>query len=298
MLKIEQPAALNKYVDPNIPLTWSKRWNGLKRALPFLVLTMVFMVESVLLRWLLNKPVNFNALIMGLPLLPLFILVVAEIQLRVGQRTKRFLIVDRTGVLLSADGKKLKYKWPWIEAFEIFPIHGEPSLHKLVVWVRPGNERNARPSSGIVIPTREAERQLRTCLDSRAQFEGAEYEVRAGSEKDQLKQRHRMAAIIWFSFAMFLLFNGIPMAMVGLGATSAHHEVSTVNPSPHQDRLSVLLETKMGPWLRRNFKSSQETQNAVRRTFLLAGVVLTAAGAGAWLMAKRTLKRDTLISRH
>ena len=43
MMQIEQPAELNKHVDPSIPLTWAYRWQALKPTLPLLLCCSIYL---------------------------------------------------------------------------------------------------------------------------------------------------------------------------------------------------------------------------------------------------------------
>ena len=45
-MQFEQPAGLNRYVDPSIPLTWAVRWRLAKPTLPMLVFCSVIVVEQ------------------------------------------------------------------------------------------------------------------------------------------------------------------------------------------------------------------------------------------------------------
>jgi hypothetical protein len=134
VLKIEQPARLNKYVDQTIPITWKTRWSAMKLSLPLMLFCSFLFIEMAALRWFLGKPVRFDVAAVAAFTFPLLPLIAAEIQLRVAHQTKRVLKIDDTGVSTSIRGSSVKWRWPTVQAFEICPIAEEPTLRKVVIY--------------------------------------------------------------------------------------------------------------------------------------------------------------------
>jgi hypothetical protein len=134
-MQFEQPAGLNKYIDPTIPLTWAVRWRSLKAILPMLLCCSALLVEQVAFRLWLND----RSLLSELPLLvvcsllPIVLIIAAfEALTRVTHRSKRTIRLEPKRVLISP-AKYNRIPWKQITAWQLEPIPEAAGLSKLML---------------------------------------------------------------------------------------------------------------------------------------------------------------------
>ena len=294
MLKIEQPARLNKYVDQTIPITWETRWSAMKLSLPLMLFCSFLFIEMAALRWFLGKPVRFDVAAIAAFTFPLLPLIAAEIQLRVAHQTKRVLKIDDTGVSTSIRGSSVKWRWPTVQAFEICPIAEEPTLRKVVIY----SSRNSPKGSfqlqrALVLPDAKALEDLRNLLQHKSDFEGALYELRDGKAIPEIKRRPRLAAVVYLALSFFLFIHGFPLIMVGLGVKHQRDPIGEVQPQgPHP--LDKAL-AKAAPWAKRHFKDANELTRAMRTVALALGITCTTAAVLIWRTGTKLPPQESVI---
>src|SRR6266404_3598506 len=118
-MQFEQPAGLNRYVDPSIPLTWAVRWRLAKPTLPILIFCSVLVVEQAAFRlWLNDRSLASELpLLFACALFPIvFIPFVAEAQVRLAHRTKRKITLEAKRVSISP-AKYNRIAWKQITAW-------------------------------------------------------------------------------------------------------------------------------------------------------------------------------------
>src|SRR6266705_2700714 len=134
-MEFEQPADLNRYLDPTIPLTWTVRWQLLKPVLPLMVCCCVVFVEPLAFRLWLNDRNLISELprLLACALAPIGLMIIAfELQIRIAHRTKRTIKLGPKRVSVSP-AKYNRIGWNLISAWRLEPLGDAPALSKLTV---------------------------------------------------------------------------------------------------------------------------------------------------------------------
>ena len=123
-MTIEQKAELNRFVDRSIPLTWKWRWRQIKTTLPIWLFILAWLVEVWLFRaWLSNDWHWDSPLVVfgGWLAIILFVLGVAESQVRIEHRSKRLIKFQEKKIILKpCKSDSLPWKKP--AKFQLEPI--------------------------------------------------------------------------------------------------------------------------------------------------------------------------------
>ncbi len=134
-MQFEQPAALNRYVDPTIPLTWAVRWQSLKPILPMLLCCSALLVEQVAFRLWPNDRSLFSELplLVVCSLLPIVLIIAAfEALTRVTHRSRRTIKLEPKRVSISP-AKYNRFPWKQISAWRLEPIPETAGFSKLTL---------------------------------------------------------------------------------------------------------------------------------------------------------------------
>src|SRR5437899_1567082 len=135
-MQFEQPADLNRYVDPSIPLTWRVRWQALKPSLPLILICgSLVLVEQVAFRlWLNGRSLRSELwLLVACALGPTFLVGLAsEVQVRITHRSKRKLKLEAKQVSISP-AKYNRVASDKIRAWRLEPVAEAPEFSKLTL---------------------------------------------------------------------------------------------------------------------------------------------------------------------
>lgn len=275
-LKLEQPAHLNRYVDPNIPLTWAKRLNVWKCVLPLLVVCAAFMTEITLLTWWLEgRPIlpNLPLLIgtaVGVITLPL---VGLELSMRVDQKLPRQLTLGPKTVRLSHSSVR-DLRWDRIRQWQLAPIPDAPNLTILTVYFTlTGSTKRARAWS-MVLENPDQTNTFITALQSFADS-GVNRARLLRLTKPEITTPRQIPLRTPISWALgyYLIMHGLVMVMAGI-----------VTPQPRPDNAAAPRPRNQArDWIRAQFHSPEQ----LRGVLLVTGVGLMAAGGGVMIWGSR-----------
>lgn len=270
-LKLEQPAHLNRYVDPNVPLTWAKRLNVWKCVLPLLVVCAAFMTEITLLTWWLEgRPILPNLLLLtgtvvGVITLPL---VGLELSMRVDQKLPRQIMLGPKNVRLSHSSIR-HLRWDRIRQWQLAPIPDAPNLTILTVYFTlTGSTKRARAWSMVL----ENPDQTNTFITALQSFtdSGVNRAQLLRLTKPETTTPHQIPLRTPISWALgyYLIMHGLAMVMVGFGMLQLRPDNLAAPRTSNHDQARDRI--------RAQFHSLEQLCGFL----LVTGVGLMAAGGG------------------
>ncbi len=291
----EQPAKFNRYVDDSIPLTWQRRWQGLKPAMPWVAFWYVTIAEVFSMRRWLAEGVSPDgtdvvfALLAPFPLIALGLLV-AEAGLRLQHCSRRILKLREKWVLLKP-AKASQVSWKWIRAWRFEPIQDHPELTKLTVLIGPAKPGRWRRCWSMVLASPEQRPDLLAQL--RSQQDSADHicEVRVlnqpkSSPKVGRPRRGRALGFAIYLLGVYLLVHGGPLFAFGVVCPKDPGPIIRGREQPVSHPRELLRA-----WVTTNFSSPAE----LRRFALIMGGTLTACSVaslvGGSVLMNRSLKR-------
>lgn len=275
ILKIRQPAKWNRYVDPSIPLTWRKRWQEVRTALPILCITVFLFLEMTLLRAFFDGvEVGRDKLLVLFLVFPLFITLFLEAAIRGSHWMPRTLILRRKG-LTWEHHKVLSWGWRPVKAFEFADIPGSGGAKK--VCLRIVTRKGVTIRKCLVLAESSQVSELETALRQRDNFDGADYEVLEHDAK-AVKPRLRLLPIWCWALGFFFLVHGLPL--LGLALTKGGSEETPEQKQASEERP---VNPVVRDWVIRNVK----TEEQLARIFLISGITFTAAAVGCFFAAGR-----------
>src|ERR1700690_624461 len=178
-MTIEQKPELNRFVDPSIPLTWNYRWRQLKMILPLLVFWGVCFLEMGIWRaWLADK-LSFDFILTlfgGCLFLFLFIFGMLEIQIRIGQRSKRVIQIEDKRIIVKP-AKNQFIQWKQILKFQFEPISGASNFMKLKLHGFASKKRPSRAIWSMVLEQPTQVQELVECLQKQQMEEPTSYQI-------------------------------------------------------------------------------------------------------------------------
>jgi hypothetical protein len=285
-MKFEQPASLNRYVDPTIPINWALRWRVLKPVLPLLVCCSVLFIEQLALRmWLQGR-----SLISELPLLLLcaispipMVMAAVEVQLRVAQRTKRTLTLESKGISLSP-AKCNRVAWNRVRAWRLEPLADNLGMSKLTVEYSLDKKGERRREWLMVLQRPEQETGLLAELRFFGQVvANADPGIQRTDRGKLVMSRRFMRGMIAISLAFWCFVHGLPLLGVGLLHSKTRPDTPRANSKFTDEEIAKLRQTVV-----RYFNSGDQ----FRRFILITGGGLTALGVGLYFLGIYSMKEE------
>jgi len=285
-MQFEQPAELNRYVDPTIPLTWAVRWQSAKTSLHMLLCCSVLLVEQAAFRLWLND----RSLLSGLHLLSacalvpiVFIPLFVEAQIRLGHRTKRKIKLQAKKVSISP-AKCTRIPWKQISAWRLQPVANAPGLTKLTMQYALGSKGKMAREWSMVLRQPEQEHSFLSELEQFRQMDSnAAPVVRCAKSAVPQTSNRGLRSTAGVALGIYLLIHGFPVFMVGLTGPTRHSDDSSSD-----SRFSPNERAKLKQTVIRHFSSPQQF-----RTFLLVvGGGLTGPGAAFYFWGLSPIKRS------
>lgn len=278
-MKIEQPANLNRFVDPTIPLTWSKRWEIVRPLFPLLVACAILMVEMIALRlWLDGQSVllNWPRLVVAPLLIMAVLLGGIELQLRLRHRTKRWLKLDA----LRITTQQGLLPWKRLVSWRLEPVPDEPSLRKLTVEHR--WSKKASRTRSIVLQHPEHTQILKSEVEHLRQRNITEVPLVELAESLPTPKRRRIRGMVAVALGFYLFIHGCPLLLVGLTASDkpAGSKDDTRPPSPGVEKLGRLLA--------KHFSSAKQ----LRIAFVFTGAVLTGTSLACYVWGLHAARKE------
>src|SRR5712671_4898808 len=272
-MQFEQPAELNRYVDPTIPLTWAVRWRLTKPSLPMLICCLVLLVEQVAFRlWLNDRSLTSEfPLLLTCALFPIFFIpLVVEAQVRLAHQTKRRITLDAKRVLISP-GKSNRITWKQISAWRFQPVPTVAGLTKLTVEYALGVKGKIRREWSMILRQPDQEHAFLSELDYFRQKESNSAPVvRLAEGAASTAANRSFRGMVAFALGFYLLLHGLPLFLVGLAPPTRHHDESSST-----SRFSAKERAKLKRTVAQHFSSPEQF-----RVFLLVvGGGLTGLGA-------------------
>jgi hypothetical protein len=286
-MQFEQPAELNRYVDPNIPLTWAFRWKMFKFLLPVLVFCSVVLVEQLAFRLWLND----RSLVEVLP--TLFIVIVflgcvfalaVELQFWTIHRSKRTLKLEPKGVSTRPGPTNLRIAWTRIKSWRLEPLVNAPELVKLTLeYSRYKTGKQLRQWS-IALRLTDQVPGFLSELDSLRLMGGNIGEVVQLIEPSTPKTSNRpIRGGARIFLGLFLFLHGFPFLLAGIFSGS--------QPNQGRPRFSPTELAKIQRVVRAHFTSAEQ----LRHFMLIVGGSLTLLAIAFYFWGVSAMKRSRSI---
>ncbi|MGA2867050.1 MAG: hypothetical protein ABSF95_21450 [Verrucomicrobiota bacterium] len=275
-MRIEQPAGLNKHVDPSIPLTWVFRWQELKPLLPLLVCCGIVLVEQVVFRLWLND----RSLISELPLLlvcaltPLALWMAAvEAQVRVAHRTKRTIKLEPKRLSISP-AKHNRIAWNQIVAWRLEPLANAPEFSKLTLEYSLGKKGKLRREWSMVLRQPDQQQAFLSELEHLRQVGSNPAPVIQLPEPclPRASRRH-LRGMVMLALGFWCLVHGLPLLGVGLLPPGRR---------PDEPRSASEFTPKETAKLQRTVTRLFPSREQYRLFLLVTGGGMTALGLGLY----------------
>ena len=203
---IEQPASLNRYIEPSVPFTWGLRWRVFKLFMPVLTFLALVLFQSGLLKAWETGDWDAGPFI-GVLISWSLIIFSVEISAWLRQKQKKTMRLEmdhvRTG---SGSGSGLRVRWQQIIAWHFY------NLADLKDYQVAGIEYKSRKKSRnrrMVLPRSEVN-QLVSELKSRQKTEGLPFSIIDHDSDFQPFEfkRHRSIDLYLRFLGLFLLYEG------------------------------------------------------------------------------------------
>jgi hypothetical protein len=278
-MKYEQPGRLNRFVDTDIPPTWSDRWLTFKRDAPILTLCAVIMAEMVLFQSWLREVSNQEILVLllaGTLGMPLMLFVFAEIEARGADRSKRTLEIREKGLYISP-GRHAFIRLEKVLGFLVEPIPADQGIVKVTVVRTSG--KNPTPCRWWSIVLDRAT-QLPALVSELQGTQGWSRTVHELREPLPTRKPVPLRGLWASMLAFYLFFHGV--VLIGVGLTPPDGKPS------QQKELSEKKVEKLGRFLVKHFHSFEE----LRRFCLISGGVLTGLSIASAVWSFRLASRS------
>ncbi len=284
---IEQPAVLNKHVDPSIPLNWDVRWRALKPVSPLLLISTVLLAENVAFKlWLRDENLGAHwPLLLAALLVPIVMIVILfEVQTRWTHRSRRTLKLAPKYVGI-APAKHARVIWDRIRRWRFEPLPGETELCKLTVEYTLDPKGKMPREWAMVLRRADQEQTLLSELEHYRQLGSQQATVvhlAEPSARDSTRLNFRAMTAVALGF--YLLVHGVPFLGVGISGPNRAHDAASQESS-----IDAPGKVKLGRFVASHFSSIAEY-----RAFLLAtGGGLTVIGLGCYFWGLRSMKAGT-----
>lgn len=275
-MQFEQPAELNRYVDPTIPLTWTFRWRSLKAVLPMMLCCSALLVEQVAFRLWLND----RSLISELPLLavcsllPIVLIGVAfEVLTRVAHRSKRTIKLEAKRVSISP-AKFNRIPWKLITGWQLEPIPEAAGLVKLTLSYSLAKGGKRPREWFMVFRQTDQEQQFTSELEHlRQRGVNSTQVVRLSAPARPEANTRRARSMLAVALGLYCILHGLPLLGAGL---------LPANRPPEEPQSNSRYTDKEKAKLKRVVLHTFSSPEQFRRTLLAVGGALTTLGAGLY----------------
>lgn len=288
-MTIEQRSELNRFVDPSIPLSWNWRWRQLKLTLPILAFIWACLLEAGIFRAWLADRLDFHFILILLAVclfFPVFILGLAESQVRIRQRSKRVVQFKENKIIVKP-AKSGLVLWKRVAKFQFEPIPETPGLTKLKVFLR--GRPNKQPSGWVfwamVLENPSQVQELVRYLQSRKTETPAGYEIEIlwHPVLPENSARFPFLGTSLYMGGFYLLLHGVPALIVLLNRN--HHD------SDGGSKFTPQETAKLGQFIVRHFSSREEFHHF----FQVFGISLTVAGVVLLILGWRQMNRKAPV---
>lgn len=282
-----QPASLNKFVDPTIPLTWRKRWELVKPILPLLVVSGILSAEILAFRlWRDGKNLlaNFPLILLATTVPAIGGLAAAELTLRIDHWTKRRLKLGPRKVQIS-HARFGNLPWRWVKRWLLEPVPGEAQLTELTLEYAIDKKGKRVRTWSIVLTDPEQTQTLKSelgYLRERGITTAPLVELSEPIFRPQMKTR--IPGMLRLTLALFFFVHGVALFSAAVGPNeNADRPRSASHFTEH-------AEEARGQATAGNFASKKQ----FRRFCIRTGVLLIALSAAfyvwAWTADRRARK--------
>jgi len=282
-MQLLQPAELNRFVDPTIPLSWAVRWGLIRPLWPLLLVSWVAVVEAVAIQLLLSEVSAESAISRMLIVtvaLPVGLLCGLELSVRLGHWTARRLQIRDRGVRFS-HAKHGNVPWKRVLLFRIQPISGQPGLAKLSIEYAIDKKAKRKRTWSIVLEHPDQTAALRAQLGQQRDRGVLQAPlVELPEPVESTKTPIRILGVGRGALGWYVLAHGLALLGAGL-----------VLDRPDRQERSTLPEqrTKAFHTIAQHFSSAEQ----FRQFILLTGAGLTACGLGFYAWGMRAMLRKT-----
>lgn len=259
-MTIEQKPELNRFVDPSIPLTWAWRWRQFKFALPVLAFIWACLIEMGLFTaWLTNRlTLEFVMTLAAICLvIPVFIMGLAEIQIRIRQRSKRVVEFTDKKIIIKPS-KNAFVPWTKVDRFRLEPVSQSAGLIKLTLFLKgfPKKKQRRLAFWSMVLESFGQTQELGQYLQRKKMESATNYEIET-LQQPAPPERPKPFPFLGLSLYMggiyLLLVHGVPMLVPLLD----HH---AGNPGG-DSKFSPEERAKLGNFIQHHFSSREEFQH-------------------------------------
>lgn len=283
-MQFDQPAELNKYVDPTIPLTWAVRWRALKASLPMLLCCSALLVEQVAFRLWLND----RNLLSELPMLvvcslcPVIVIIAAfEVLTRFAHRSKRTIKLEPKRVSITP----AKYSWiPWkqINSWQLEPLPEATGFSKLTLSYSLGKKPKRPLEWFMVLRQADQEHQFISELEHlRQRGVNSSQVAQLSAPAPPKTNTRRVRSMLAVALGLYCILHGLPFLGAGLLPANRPHDEPQSN-----SRFTAKETAKLKRVVSQTFSSPEQ----FHRFLLVLGGGLTALGAGLYFSGLSTPK--------
>jgi hypothetical protein len=282
----EQPANLNKFIDPTLPLTWAIRWQWYRVVLPIWLFSSVCMTEMFAFRLWLND----RSLVANLPLLiglaaipPVFLFLLQEIALRAAHASKRVLKLGEKGVSISP-AKHKSILWQNVNRWQLEPIPDAVGFCRLTIEYSIGKRSSWPKEWSMALQDSKVRSDFVTALDVFKQggFSSVPLTELALPSPPSIRRFPSVRPFVALAFAMFFLVHGLPLLFGGL-----YPSHNAQNNSTGDSSYSVREIAKLHRFLSQHFVSLEQFKRFCR----IVGGGMTLAGAVLYFYALRSTQK-------
>jgi len=284
-MQFDQPAELNRYVDPTIPLTWAVRWRSLKASLPILLCCSALLVEQVAFRLWLNDRSLFSELplLLVCSLFPVVAIMAAfEALTRFTHRSKRTMKLEPKRVSISP-AKYNRIPWKQIRAWQLEPIPEATGLSKLTILYSLVKGTKRPREWFMVLRQADQEHQFISELEQlRRRGANSSQVARLSAPARPKTNSRRVRSMLAVALGLYCILHGLPLLGVGLLPT---------NRPPDEPQSNSRFTAKEKAKLKRVVSQTFSSPEQFRRSLLAVGGGLTALGAGLYFWGLSTPNR-------
>ena len=294
-MKLVQPGSLNRYVDASIPLTWTKRWEDWRAALPIIVFCGVVFLPFLSLMALIEQSWEpMQRAVIPLLILPLFILFVIEIETRLSQRSKRTLRIKNMQIEFHSYNKARWVQWSEVAAVRFEPILDAADHCVTLIEFKSRNGKTGRPWS-LVLPWNDVKSSLVPELNRQKEAHRSEFVFEFREKRSKERPRVRLPMLWFLALSMLLLVYGLPLfglGVIGLARGGDGKSAKTEKVEGRGDQKSKFspeAEERLGRFLAKNIGSVER----LSQLFLCVGGVLIIGSLASSKYEFRRIDRAT-----
>jgi hypothetical protein len=242
-MTFEQPANLNRYILPPIPVTWGFRWKLFKFFLPITLFCAALIIESLLIKawgrdnwgdWL------FLRILMAICVLPVALDFYVEFGLWARHKREKSIKLEEDHVQTGPDLTR-RIPWQQIAAWQFNNLSDEKNyrvatLEYATIKYKWGPQRRKKLQRDSIVLEKSQTDQLISEVKSRRQKDGLDFSI-SDQESNFVPKSFELknvdVAINYLFFAgAFLLIEGLPLLLAGMGMKDDSPDPD-FNPNPN-----------------------------------------------------------------